>query len=383
MRKIVKAGALVAAAAAAAALTACGAPSAPAAGGSSPASSASASASSPATATATAWDPAARDTSKVCGTKPIKIGVEDGLNNTWRATALAVLKNQIAKCPNINKDVLYASANGNPAQVATDLNSMVSKGVNILIVLDDFGDAELPALRAAYKAGVTVIPYYGTIDGTAGVDYTANVYLDTYGIGQEIAQWFGKNDPSGNVAVVGDVATSTSAKDLYAGVKAGLVAYPSLKLAGDSFLVGNYDPQTIERVTTGAIQKYGNITAIATAGCSSIYIKPFQDAGVKLPLVGCSAGSNMTYCDYAKLSAANQYPLATWEDTTQVISAALRRGLASYNGIAWNEPIAIVPQQTVNTVGGKPALRCDPNLPADADVTSGLTDAQLHAPGLK
>ncbi|SHN47939.1 substrate-binding domain-containing protein [Cryptosporangium aurantiacum] len=344
-----------------------------------PPSSDSNSADSPSAAAAdvTTWDPAAWDTAKVCGDKPIKIGVEDGQNNTWRTTALEVLKTQIAKCPNIDPNVVYASANGNPQQVATDINSMVSKGVNVLIVLPDFGDSELPALRAATKAGVTVIPYYGSIGGTPGTDYTASVYLNTYGIGEKIAEWFDKNVDSGNVAVVGDVPTSTSAKDLYDGVKAGLKDSTKLKLVGDSFLVGNYDPQTIAKVTTGAIQKYGNITAIATAGCGSLYVKPFQDAGVKEPAVGCSAGINQTYCDYNKMPAAQQYPFATWESTTQVIGAALRRGLASYNKISWDEPTAIVPPQAVDTVGGQPALKCDPSLPADADLTSGLTSAQL------
>jgi len=372
MRILLKAAAV---AAAAGVVAACGA--------SSSTSQAPASASvRPGATTVATWKPTDWDTSRLCGTKRIKIGVEDGLNNTWRKTALEVLKVQIAKCPNIDPKIEYASANGNPQQVSTDINSMVSKGVNILIVLPDFGDSELPALRAATKAGVTVIPYYGSIGGKAGTDYTANVYLDTYGIGQRIADWFGKNVPSGNVAVIGDVATSTSAKDLYDGVKAGLAGYPSLKLVGDSFLVGNYDPQTIQKVTTGAIQKYGNITAIATAGCIPLYVAPFTAAGVKLPAVGCSAGVNFTYCDYDKLSGTAKYPLATWENTTQVIAAALRHGLASYNGITWNEPTAIVPQQAVDTVGGKPALTCAPSLPADADLTSGLTVDQLTA-GLK
>ncbi|SNQ48569.1 Ribose ABC transporter substrate-binding protein [Frankia canadensis] len=363
-------------AAAAGMVAACGAPSAPP----SSTSQASASASAhPGTTSGPTWNPADWDTSKVCGTKRIKIGVEDGLNNTWRKTALEVLRVQIAKCPNIDPHIEYASANGNPQQVSTDINSMVSKGVNLLIVLPDFGDSELPALRAATKAGVTVVPYYGSIGGKAGTDYTLSVHLDTYGIGQRIASWFGKNVPSGNVAVIGDVATSTSAKDLYDGVKAGLAAYPSLKLVGDSFLVGNYDPQTIQKVTTGAIQKYGNITAIATAGCGSMYVAPFTAAGVRPPAVGCSAGANITYCDYSKLSGTAKYPFATWESTTQVIAAALRHGLASYNSIAWDEPTAIVPQQAVDTAGGKAALTCDPGLPADADLTSGLTASQLTA----
>jgi ribose transport system substrate-binding protein len=323
------------------------------------------------------WDPAAWDTTKVCGTKPIKIGVEDGLSNTWRKTALQVLKVQAAKCSNIDPEILYASANGNPQQVATDVNSMVAKGVNVLIVLDDFGDSELPALRAATKAGVTVVPYYGSIGGTPGTDYAVNVKLNEYQVGVQMADWFGKNVKTGNVAVVGDVPTSTSSKDLYDGVKAGLAKYPALTLVGDSFLVGNYDPQTVNKVVTAAIQKYGDIRAIATQGFTSMYIQPFAEAKVALPSVAAVSGANMSYCQYAQLPAGQVYPLATWEKTTQVIAAALRHGLASYNKIDWAEPTAIAVPNVYDTVAGRTDVKCDSVLPPDADLTSGLTSAQL------
>lgn len=371
MRRILGAGlALVSISFSLSLVAACGAPQAKTATGTSATAT---------QATSATWDPAAWDVTKLCGTKPIKVGIADGLQDTWRKIALAEVKAQAAKCPNITQ-VLYTTANGNPQQALTDINSLVAQGVNVLIVLPDFGDAELPALRAATKAGVTVIPYYGPLDGTAGVDYATNVILNNYQVGVQMADWFGANVKTGNVAVVGGVATSPSDKQLFSGVQAGLKKYPALHLIGDSYLVGNYDPQTAEKVVSGALSRYGSISSMATDGCWSAYLKAFDDAGTKAPALACVSGGNQFYCDYAKLrSAGTAFPLATWEKTTQVIHAALRRGLADYNGIQWAEPTAVAVPKVVDTFAGTSPPGCSSSLPADADVFSGLSPAQLVA----
>lgn len=326
------------------------------------------------------WDPAAWDTSELCGDEPIKIGLHDGLaTNTWRKSARAVLEHEIAQCDNIDPEIVYTSSNNNPQQVATDINSMVSAGVNVLISLDDFGDSELPAYREAKKAGLTVIPYYGPIGGVAGEDYDQNVYVNGYQVGVQMADWFGENVESGNVIVVGDFATSTSSANLYRGVKEGLEKYPDLTLVGDHFLVGNYDPQTISQAITGAIQQYGDISAMATQGFTSMYTQPFVDNGLPIPAVAAISGANFSYCQYEELPADEAYPLATWEYTTQIVSPALRRGLATFNDIEWDEPLTIAVPKYYDTTTGDQEPVCDPALPMDADLTTGLSTDELVA----
>jgi len=325
------------------------------------------------------WDPTAWDTSELCGDEPIKIGLHDGLaTNTWRKAARAVLEHEIAACPNIDPDIVYTSSNNNPQQVATDINAMVAAGVDVIISLDDFGDAELPAYRAAKQAGVTVIPYYGPIGGVAGEDYDANVYVNGYQIGIQMADWFGANVSSGNVIVVGDFATSTSSANLFRGIKEGLTRYPDLTLVGESFLAGNYDPQTVSQAITGAIQRYGDISAMATQGFSSMYVQPFIDNGLPAPAVAAVTGVNYSYCEYEAMPADARYPVATWEYTTQVIAPALRRSLAIVNDLPWEEPLVIsVPKFYDTTAEQQPV--CDPTLPMDADLTTGLSAAELDA----
>ncbi|MET0886414.1 MAG: substrate-binding domain-containing protein [Mycetocola sp.] len=325
------------------------------------------------------WDPTAWETADLCGDEPIKIGLHDGLApNSWRKSARAVLEHEIAACPNVDPEIVYTSSNNNPQQVATDINAMVAAGVDVIISLDDFGDSELPAYRAAKEAGVTVIPYYGPIGGVPGEDYDANVYLNGYQIGIQMADWFGANVPSGNVVVVGDFATSTSSANLFRGVKEGLKQYPDLTLVGDSFLAGNYDPQTVSQAITGVIQQYGDIAAMATQGFTSMYVQPFIDNGLPAPAVAAVTGYNYGYCEYEGMPADARYPVATWEYTTQVIAPAFRRSLAIVNDLPWEEPLVIsVPKFYDTTAEQQPV--CDPTLPADADLTTGLTADEIAA----
>ena len=71
----------------------------------------------------------------------------------------------------------YADGQGNTQKAISDIQGMVAKGVNALVVFPDAGKAILPALRSSYKAGVVTVPYRVTPGGKAGVDY--NVFIDT------------------------------------------------------------------------------------------------------------------------------------------------------------------------------------------------------------
>jgi ribose transport system substrate-binding protein len=131
------------------------------------------------------------DITPLCGTKPMIVGVSDGYGgNTWRKTGLAEVKDELSRCKNV-KRVIYSNANGDPQKANSDINSMVAQGVNVLIMLPDFGAVQLPAMRAAMKAGVAVVPYSAQIAGVVGRDYVVNVTGDTRQIGVLWADWLG------------------------------------------------------------------------------------------------------------------------------------------------------------------------------------------------
>src|SRR5689334_13946761 len=112
-----------------------------------------------------------------CGPKKIKLGLTDGFGgNSWRLVTTASARNEAAKCPSV-ESLSYADGQGNTQKAISDIQGMVAKGVDALVVFPDAGKAILPALRSAYKQGVITVPYRVTPGGKAGVNY--NVFIDT------------------------------------------------------------------------------------------------------------------------------------------------------------------------------------------------------------
>src|SRR5262249_21973250 len=121
--------------------------------------------------------PAAGNLPSWCGPNKASLGLTDGFGgNSWRLVTTASAKDEVAKCPNIT-NFSYADGQGNTQKAISDIQGMVAKGVNAMVVFPDAGQAVLPALRSAYKAGVVTVPYRVTPGGKAGVDY--NVFVDT------------------------------------------------------------------------------------------------------------------------------------------------------------------------------------------------------------
>src|SRR5689334_21888847 len=112
-----------------------------------------------------------------CGSKKITLGLTDGFGgNSWRLVTTASARDEAKKCPNVTS-IDYADGQGNTQKAISDIQGMVAKGVNALVVFPDAGKAILPALRSAYHAGVVTVPYRVTPGGTPGKDY--NVFVDT------------------------------------------------------------------------------------------------------------------------------------------------------------------------------------------------------------
>ena len=94
-----------------------------------------------------------------CGPKKITLGLTDGFGgNSWRLVTTAAGKDEAAKCPSVT-EVLYADGQGDTQKSISDIQGMVAKGVDALVVFPDAGEAMLPALRSAFQAGVVTVPY--------------------------------------------------------------------------------------------------------------------------------------------------------------------------------------------------------------------------------
>jgi ribose transport system substrate-binding protein len=321
------------------------------------------------------------DISAMCGTKPMTVGVSDGYGgNTWRKTALAELKDELSRCQNI-KRVIYSNANGDQQKANSDVNSMIAQGVNVLIVLPDFGAAQVPAMRSAMQAGASVVAYSAVVPGTAGRDFVANVVQDSKRIGELWADWLGANLKKGNVIFMGGTAGAAVSQDFLNGLKGGLQRYPELKLLSDTFVVSNWNPADAQKATAGLIAKYPKIDAIVTDyGVTALAaVKAYEAARLPVPAIVTIASNNELNCRYLadkKTSAPFRY--YTLDGTTSYVRYAVRRAVSAYQGTANAEPLLIVPTAFADSAKGLDP-QCDATAPPDADLSSALPADKLRA----
>ena len=201
-----------------------------------------------------------------CGPKKIKLGFTDGFGgNSWRLVTTASARAEAKKCPSVTS-LDYADGQGNTQKAISDIQGMVAKGVNALVVFPDAGKAILPALRSSYKAGVITVPYRVTPGGKAGVDY--NVFIDTpfQQAGENWGKWILKVLPKGgNVLMLSGPKGNSQGIDENKGLHKILDPSHKYKFIGEQpFEVTNWDPALSQKVLSADIAKYPKIDVIVS-----------------------------------------------------------------------------------------------------------------------
>ena len=201
-----------------------------------------------------------------CGPKKITLGFTDGFGgNSWRLVTTASARDEAKKCPSVTS-IDYADGQGNTQKAISDIQGMVAKGVNALVVFPDAGKAILPALRSAYKAGVVTVPYRVTPGGKAGVDY--NVFIDTpfAQAGENWGKWILRVLPKGgNVLMLSGPKGNSQGVEENQGLHKILDPSDKYKFIGEQpFEVTNWDPALTQKVLSADIAKYPKIDVIVS-----------------------------------------------------------------------------------------------------------------------
>jgi ribose transport system substrate-binding protein len=321
------------------------------------------------------------DIGTLCGAKPMIFGLSDGYGgNTWRKTVLEELKDELSHCSNVQR-FIYSNANGDPQKASSDINSMVAQGVNVLIIDPDFGPSQIPSMRAATKAGATVVAYPASLPGKAGRDYSANVTFNTEATGKIWADWLAGTVKKGTVIFLGGTAGVTSSQNYFDGFRDGLKSHPDLKLLSDQYVVTNWNPVDAKKAAVGLIAKYGKIDGVATDyGVTALaVIEAFEEANLPPPAIATIASDNELNCRYlADKKAGKALRYFSLDGTTSMIRVALRRAVSDFEGTPNDEPLSAVGFVYADSEKGLDP-KCDPAAPLDADLSSSLPPEKLKA----
>ncbi len=198
------------------------------------------------------------DDTSFCGTKPITLGIHDGFGvNGWSKSSMAAVRSEAAKCPNVKQVVRIGQ--GDLQKSIADVNGLVAEGIDALVIIPDFGKAQLPSIKAATDAGVKVVAWAADPGGKPGEDYVAYVDWDQVDAGAVWAEWMAKAlGGKGNIIFLGGPPGNPVSANSLAGIKTALEKYPDITmLTGyDDWPVTNWDAALLQKTLTALLSKY-------------------------------------------------------------------------------------------------------------------------------
>ncbi len=151
---------------------------------------------------------------------------------------------------------ISADAQASPAKQLTDVESLISKGANVLIVLAMDNEAILPAVKKATDEGIPVIAYDRLIE-SPNVLY---VSFDNVGVGRMMAKAIEAAKPAGNYAFIKGDKGDPNADFLFSGIKEVLgpaMAAGKIKNVGESYTDG-WKPDNAQKNMEQILTKNNN-----------------------------------------------------------------------------------------------------------------------------
>lgn len=277
-----------------------------------------------------------------CGTKQITLGIHDGFGiNAWSQASMAAVRSEAAKCPNVKQVV--AIGEGDLQKSISQVNSMVAQGVDALVLIPDFGQAQLASIRAATNAGVKVVPWAADPGGTPGQDYVSYVDWESPDAGTRWAEWMVKTlGGKGNIVMIGGPAGNPVTAGQLASVVKVVQQNPGIKLlTGEKdWPVTNWDPATAQKVMGSLLAKYPQIDGIISDYGTDALAATRAMQSANRPLVPIATlDANGLSCLYDKEKAGSpKFQLATISSRNWLGRIAARKAIAAAQGIADNEP---------------------------------------------
>ena len=265
-------------------------------------------------------DPKMADTAKFKKPGPYKICFSNaGLNNPWRQVGFKTMQAEVETHGNAIREFVHVDAEGKDQKQIADINDLLGKGCDALIVSPNTTATLTPAITAACQKGLPVIVFDRGVDTTCPVTFINPI--GGYGFGHVAAEFIsGKMKPGGKVLALRilpgvDVLETRWSAAKVAFDKAGV------NVVGVEFTDG--DPAKTKKIVDDYIQRYGTIDGVwMDAGAVAVAaVEAFLDAGKPVPPI-----NGEDQLDFLKLwkdkdltAIAPTYPTYQWR--TPIIAA--------------------------------------------------------------
>ena len=238
-------------------------------------------AAAPAEAEATATPAESGDAAATESEGGYTIGVSNTLvGNGWREQMICAIKAEATASGLVDK-VIVVNRNGGPTEQIADLESLISQGVDAIIINPTDREGLNAVIEAAIAEGIVVV----AVDQAVTAEGAYVVTNDQVAYAQNGAEWlFETLGGSGKVVEMRGIDGVPADTDRHDGFTAALEKYPDIEVVAETFT--GWDPSTGAQQALDLITTQ-EINGIWTSGIDYPVVEQFQAADVDfVPIVG-------------------------------------------------------------------------------------------------
>lgn len=201
--------------------------------------------------------------------------------NTWRVTGYAAMKYELSLHPEI-ATFSETDAQENPEKQISDIEDLLTKDCDILIVSPATTEALTPAVEKASATGIPVVVFDR---GVSTQDYVTFVTpIGGYAYGKAGADWLVEQmGGKGNMLVLRVLPGVDVLENRWAAAREVFQEYPDINILGVEFT--EHDPAKAKSLVLDYLQRYGRIDGIyADFGGVGVAIwEAFNEFGAEMP----------------------------------------------------------------------------------------------------
>ncbi len=161
-----------------------------------------------------------------CTEKKVVIGVSQCCGGLWREKVNKEM--QLAKYHYKNTELVFASADNDGQRQARQIDSMIAKKVDLIVVAPDNVNDVTPAIERAYRAHIPVVLFDRKVNTT---HYTASIGGDNVEAGREVARFLAsKLDGKGTVVEITGLKDASPVIGRHRGFHEVMKNYPEIKV---------------------------------------------------------------------------------------------------------------------------------------------------------
>ncbi len=255
-----------------------------------------------------------------------------GMGDSWRQFLKANFEAEVAANPEIVKYYI-SDANERPEKQISDIDDLLAKGVDGLIIYPTVGDAIIPAVERAYESGIPVIVFGGSINTDS---LTSLVTQDLYEFGRAQAKWLvDELNGSGKIIMLSGIAGNTTAEERLAGAREVFTANPGIEILDHQYC--DWSAAKTKTIVEAMLNAFPEIDGIwADSGLMSWpALQAFEEAG--RPLVP-STGDQLN--GYAKYVTEKNVPAYLYPMSTRLSSEAVKVLVKAMKGEAVDKMVS-------------------------------------------